>query len=50
MPDRPVAPRARRMADMVASVPDETNRTDSSPTMRSTTISAKTTSASVGAP
>ena len=35
---------------MVASVPDDTNRIDSRPAIRSTTISAMTTSASVGAP
>jgi hypothetical protein len=46
---RPVAPRASRTADMVASVPDDTSRTWSTE-VRSTISSASATSASVGAP
>ncbi|CFN67672.1 Uncharacterised protein [Bordetella pertussis] len=47
---RPVAPRARRMAVMVASVPELTRRTCSSDGRRAISISASSTSASVGAP
>ena len=47
---RPVAPRARRMADIVASVPLETMRTFSQDGTRSVIASASRTSRSVGAP
>jgi hypothetical protein len=44
-----VKPRASRIADMVASVPDDTNRTRSTGA-RDTISSASSTSGSVGAP
>ncbi len=47
---RPVAPRARRMALMVASVPELTKRTISIDGTIFTTRSARRTSSSVGAP
>jgi hypothetical protein len=47
---RPVAARASRSADIVASVPEETRRTISSDGTASTMRSASSTSASVGAP
>ena len=46
---RPVKPRASRIADMVASVPEETKRTRSTG-VRATISSASSTSGSVGAP
>lgn len=45
----PVAPRASRSADIVASVPDETNRTLSTG-VRATISSPSSTSACVGVP
>jgi hypothetical protein len=45
-----VKPRARRSADIVASVPDETRRTSSMDGRRRTSVSAIRISASVGAP
>ena len=50
MRSRPVAPRASRIALIVASVPDETSRTISTPGTSATTRSASAISASVGAP
>ncbi len=47
---RPVTPRATRMADIVASVPDETNRTFAIDGTAATTASAISTSRIVGAP
>jgi len=47
---RPVAPRARRMALMAASVPELTSRTISSEGTSRTISSASSTSRSVGAP
>jgi hypothetical protein len=47
---RPVAPRATRTADIVASVPDDTSRTISTDGTRSQMASARRTSRSVGAP
>ena len=44
-----MAPRARRIADIVASVPDDTNRTRSTG-VRATISSASSTSGSVGVP
>ncbi len=45
-----MAPRASRIADIVASVPEETSRTMSTPGSASTILAASSTSASVGAP
>jgi len=45
-----VYPRARRNADIVASVPDDTSRTNSIDGSRRTSVSAITISLSVGAP
>ena len=45
-----VYPRARRMADMVASVPDDTARIFSNDGMASQTALAKSSSMRVGAP
>src|SRR6266480_6973079 len=47
---RPLAPRASRSADMVASVPELTNRTNSSPGTSRASCSAISVSAWVGAP
>ena len=47
---RLVAPRARRIALIAASVPDETRRTISTDGTASTISAASSTSASVGAP
>lgn len=47
---RPVKPRASRIADMVASVPEDTRRTCSTGSMRSTISSASATSPSPGVP
>ena len=47
---RPVNPRARRSALIVASVPDETKRTFSIEGISRTTRSASSTSAGQGAP
>ena len=49
MTSRPVKPRASRIADMVASVPEDTNRTRSIG-VRETISSASSTSGSVGVP
>ena len=48
--ERPVAPRARRIALIVASVPEETQRTASIEGTASVSTSARRTSPSVGAP
>ena len=48
--ERPVTPRATRTADIVASVPDDTNRTLSIDGTASTTASAISISRTVGAP
>ncbi|SKX54933.1 Uncharacterised protein [Mycobacteroides abscessus subsp. abscessus] len=48
--ERPVAPRARRIADIVASVPELTKRTRSTGSTRSMISSASSISPSVGAP
>ena len=50
MRSRPVAPRATRTADMVASVPLDTKRTISHPATRWQIASARRTSPTVGAP
>jgi hypothetical protein len=50
MRSRPVKPRATRMALMVASVPDDTKRTCSSPGYAATRCSASSISGSHGAP
>jgi hypothetical protein len=50
IPLRPVAARARRIADIVASVPDDTNRTRSHEGTRPMTRRASSFSSSVGAP
>lgn len=47
---RPVKPRASRIADMVASVPEETRRTCSTGSIRATISSASATSPSPGVP
>jgi hypothetical protein len=47
---RPVKPRATRSALMVASVPDDTHRIICSDGTAAFTVSAKSTSSSVGAP
>jgi len=47
---RPVAARARRTADMVASVPEETRRTFSTAGTQQVMSSASSTSRAVGAP
>ncbi len=48
--ERPVTPRATRTADIVASVPDETNRTFSIEGTAAATASAISISRTVGAP
>ena len=50
MRERPVKPRAARSADIVASVPDETNRIFSSDGIMKRTSSPSSTSRAVGAP
>jgi hypothetical protein len=50
IPGRPVAARARRSADIVASVPEETNRIFSHAGTRASTRRASSVSSSVGAP
>jgi hypothetical protein len=47
---RPVAPRAKRIADIVASVPDETKRTRSQLGTRSQMRRASSVSSSLGVP
>jgi hypothetical protein len=47
---RPVMARARRMALIDASVPEDVMRTMSTPGMRAATASASSTSPAVGAP
>ncbi len=48
--DRPVKPRASRIADMVASVPEETSRTCCTGATLATISSANATSPSPGVP
>jgi len=47
---RPVNPRANRIADIVASVPEDTRRTCSTGAIRATISSASATSPSLGVP